>query len=363
MNICKLRKMAANFRTQPSLNVLTSLACAAVLVLSTSASAEGDDTLSSTTGADLAPFSAVSPEGGEILSSTMSVDLVPFSAVSPEGGETLSSTTSVDLIPFSAASVGMVKKADAEFAAQQEQQARAQLQQAAPTQSLGVGAVGTVQSFAPAFSPRSTQLNRVQLTGANPVTREQVIARYASQAIPSSSAVNDDPYRAPIYHSFAIFDASSRLIDDFDYDGFYQTFSVTFDVDVFGAYLNERADLYAELYLSRNGGPWVHYYTTDVFTIYGDSPVDDYQVVTTLYSGYAPDFYDVLIDVYEVGYSDVVATISADEVDSLYALPLESSDWDRGGEVIVVEGGGALSFWGLLALGLVGIVRRIRISV
>jgi len=143
------------------------------------------------------------------------------------------------------------------------------------------------------------------------------------------------------------------LFEDFDYDGFYQTFSVTFDVDVNGAYLNERADLFAELYLSRDGGPWVHYYTTDVFTIYGDSTQDDYEVLTTLYTGYATDHYDVLIDVYEVGYSDIVATISADETDSLYALPLESSDRDREPDIIVVEeSGGAFSVLGLLCLSL-----------
>lgn len=136
---------------------------------------------------------------------------------------------------------------------------------------------------------------------------------------------------------------------------------MTFDVDVYGSYLNERADLFAELYLSRNGGPWVRYYTTDVFTIYGDSTRDDYEVLTTLYTGYATDHYDVLIDVYEVGYSDIVATISADEIDSLYALPLESSDRDRGPDIIVVEeSGGAVSGYILLFIGLCGALRMSR---
>ncbi|MCA1898786.1 choice-of-anchor H family protein, partial [Shewanella putrefaciens] len=201
----------------------------------------------------------------------------------------------------------------------------------------------------------------VQLVGAKPMTRDQVIAQYESQSIPRSSAETENPYRSPVYHSFSIFDASSRLFEDFDYDGFYQTFSVTFDVDVYGSYLNERADLFAELYLSRNGGPWVRYYTTDVFTIYGDSTRDDYEVLTTLYTGYATDHYDVLIDVYEVGYSDIVATISADEIDSLYALPLESSDRDRGPDIIVVEeSGGAVSGYILLFIGLCGALRMSR---
>ena len=275
---------------------------------------------------------------------------------------TMVSAESLDesnLAPFSAASIGMAKKADAEQATEQEQQALRLLQQSAPAQSVGEAAAAAVKSLAPSLSPKSPSAHRVQLMGATPMTREQVIAKHTSQPIPSSSATSEDPYRAPVYHSFAIFDASSRLFEDFDYDGFYQTFSVTFDVDVFGAYLNERADLFAELYLSRNGGPWVHYYTTDVFTIYGDSTQDDYEVLTTLYTGYQTDHYDVLIDVYEVGYSDIVATISADDTDGLYALPLESRDRDRVDEVIVVEeSGGALSIFALLGLGLLVAARK-----
>ncbi|MBS0041072.1 choice-of-anchor H family protein [Shewanella sp. M16] len=262
--------------------------------------------------------------------------------------------SSQSLTPFTAASVGIAKKAEnSEQAAEQEQQALALLQQAAPAKNVTEVAAAAVKSLAPALSSKAPTVNRVQLMGASPMTREQVTAKHASQGIPSSSATSEDPYRAPVYHSFSIFDASSRLFEDFDYDGFYQTFSVTFDVDVNGSYLNERADLFAELYLSRDGGPWVHYYTTDVFTIYGDSTQDDYEVLTTLYTGYATDHYDVLIDVYEVGYSDIVATISADETDSLYALPLESSDRDREPDIIVVEeSGGAFSVLGLLCLSL-----------
>ncbi|MEL4287597.1 choice-of-anchor H family protein [Shewanella xiamenensis] len=263
-----------------------------------------------------------------------------------------------NLAPFSAASIGMMKKTDAEQAVKQEQQALSLLQQSAPAQSVAEATAAAVKSLAPSFSAQGANVQRVQLMGATPMTREQVIAKHTSQPIPSSSAATEDPYRAPIYHSFAIFDASSRLFEDFDYDGFYQTFSVTFDVDVFGAYLNERADLFAELYLSRNGGPWVHYYTTDVFTIYGDSTQDDYEVLTTLYTGYQTDHYDVLIDVYEVGYSDMVATISADDTDGLYALPLESRDRDSSGEVIIVEEGGAVSFFALLGLGLLAAARN-----
>ena len=292
---------------------------------------------------------AATVNGHFIKATAITALFLASSAVSAQPRELESSQS---LMPFTAASVGIAKKAEnSEQAAEQEQQALALLQQAAPAKNVTEAAAAAVKSLAPVLSAKSPTANRVQLMGASPMTREQVTAKHASQGMPSSSATSEDPYRAPVYHSFSIFDVSSRLFEDFDYDGFYQTFSVTFDVDVNGAYLNERADLFAELYLSRNGGPWLHYYTTDVFTIYGDSTQDDYEVLTTLYTGYATDHYDVLIDVYEVGYSDIVATISADETDSLYALPLESSDRDREPEVIVVEeSGGSLSVLVLLFL-------------
>ena len=130
------------------------------------------------------------------------------------------------------------------------------------------------------------------------------------------------------YHSFNIYDAKSYLSEDIDFDGFYRSFSVVFDADVVTTDFDDVSEVYAQLYLSRNGGPWVHYFTTENFLIVGESPNDEYEVVTTLLDGYVTDHYDVLVDLYEVGYPDVVATISAFDVNELYALPLESANYD-----------------------------------
>ena len=120
------------------------------------------------------------------------------------------------------------------------------------------------------------------------------------------------------YHSFAIYSAYTQLIEDIDYDGFFQTFSVTFDADVISPYANEHARVYAELYISRNGGQWEHYFTTDSFNIYGENTDDEYEVYSTLNQGFSPGEYDILIDSYEEGYSDIVATYSAEDNASLY---------------------------------------------
>ena len=146
---------------------------------------------------------------------------------------------------------------------------------------------------------------------------------------------------------FSIHSAESYLVTDIDQDGYYQEFGVRFDADTeFGS-----ADVYAEMYLSLEGGPWQHYYSSDVFTIYGDSLDDQYEVVSTLVEGFPPGSYDVLIDLYEVGVDGVVASFSSDDTNSLYGLPLEDSSWDEPEVIIIVEDdhGGSVG-WGLLSV-------------
>ncbi|GLX80026.1 hypothetical protein tinsulaeT_33660 [Thalassotalea insulae] len=166
-------------------------------------------------------------------------------------------------------------------------------------------------------------------------TREQVATLKATLTSKLTSAVNSKTSsqtamaRTNLYHNeFNIYQGYAQLIEDYDGDSFYRTFSVTFDADVYSHDIINEARVYAELYLSEDGGDWVHYYTTDNFTIYGESEDDEYEVYTTLDQGYVPNHYDVLIDLYEVGYSDIVATYSSNDSNDLYALPLESSDYD-----------------------------------
>lgn len=161
------------------------------------------------------------------------------------------------------------------------------------------------------------------------------------------------------YHEFSFYDVQTYLLDDFNYDGFYHSFSLNIDADVYGAAVGEQVPVYAVIYTSRNGGDWRHLHTTDVFYLQGESAYDSYEVVTSLDTGFPTDYYDVLIDLYEYGYDDVVATISSDNTNSLYALPLQSYDRDNDsyGEEVVVHGG-SLSALALVALGFIGWRRR-----
>ncbi len=127
-------------------------------------------------------------------------------------------------------------------------------------------------------------------------------------------------------YGFQIWDAGTRLIQDQDGDGYFRRFEIRFDADLFGG----DAKVYAKLYLRRVGdnGDWSHYFTTSDFWIYGQSDEDDYFVDTTLNDGYPSDDYDVLIDLYEVGYEGIVATIGPFEASALADLPLEDAGLD-----------------------------------
>lgn len=123
---------------------------------------------------------------------------------------------------------------------------------------------------------------------------------------------------------FSIFDATTLLIYDDDHDGYYHHFSLSFDADVdYGS-----ADVYAEVFISYEGGPWNHFATTRVFTIHGQSTLDEYEIVNELVSGYPAGLYDVHIDLYDA-YTDELLAVR-DELDDadLINLPLEDAERD-----------------------------------
>ena len=123
----------------------------------------------------------------------------------------------------------------------------------------------------------------------------------------------------PSSADYSIYDAHVDLLRDDDADGFHHRFSVNFDADT--RYFS--ADVYARLYLSYQGGAYYHYYTTDTFAIDGSASDDDYEVTTTLTTGYPAGYYDLAIDLYEAGSHHLVATNDAVDNSALATVPLE----------------------------------------
>jgi hypothetical protein len=192
-----------------------------------------------------------------------------------------------------------------------------------------------------------------QVSGkASAKTRISMLNNKQNVILKSKGSNSPENTKSDYYADFAIYSAVSFLHDDYDGDGYYQTFSVTFDADIYSYTDNLFGEVYALLYLSKNGGPWTHYFTTDTFIVEGESDLDEYEVISTFMSGYASDHYDVLIDLYQVGYTDVVASYSADDSNALYALPIESAEYDEPYveviEVVEVEGGSM--YWSILIL-------------
>lgn len=155
---------------------------------------------------------------------------------------------------------------------------------------------------------------------------------------------------------FWIYDAYALLNFDDDGDGFHHNFSVIFDADVdFG-----EAFVYADLYLSFEGGPWNHYFSTDVFSIEGSTSLDEYEVETLLNSGYPTGYYDVLIELIDADTGELVAVTDSEEFATIAALPLEDADRDfvTVTTVSVGHGGGATGYLLLFLLGSLGAIRK-----
>lgn len=178
------------------------------------------------------------------------------------------------------------------------------------------------QRFAPASEAQ-------QNTKAETLGDASVVKSHRDPLFANKAAEPPRPADAPLRsssHSFELWDAGRSLISDVDADGYFRRFEIRFDADV----STGDALVYAKLYLRRVGdsGPWQHYFSTDDFWIYGTSDSDDYYVETVLNDGYPTAEYDVLIDLYEAGYSGIVATIGPFEDSSLRDLPLEDVGLD-----------------------------------
>lgn len=145
-------------------------------------------------------------------------------------------------------------------------------------------------------------------------------------------------------NDYWFYTADVILFNDDDFDGYFWGIDLLFDVDTY----YDVADVYAVLYLSREGGPWNEYAVTDSFSIYGATSDDEYVLVTELLSGYPTGDYDLLIELFDSYDGEFLASFGPEDTSELSFLPLEDANrddpnFDR--PVVVVDGGGAVSWW------------------
>lgn len=160
-----------------------------------------------------------------------------------------------------------------------------------------------------------------------------------------------------------IYDASTDLISDFDYDGYFHRYSVAIDTDT----VFDSAYIYAELFLSYEGGPWNYYASSDNYLIHGDSEMDTFIIETELADGYPTGYYDLRIEIYDAETGAWLTSYGPYDDASLSALPLEDSYEDSPREIawypveteiIVASHGGSLS-WMLMSLPILILTARL----
>ncbi|MDH5473161.1 MAG: choice-of-anchor H family protein [Gammaproteobacteria bacterium] len=178
-------------------------------------------------------------------------------------------------------------------------------------------------SYQLSIEPDQTIKDR-ELKDSGVVTNEKLIYEGFRQ---ESTVVGITATYINYTNEFSIFNASSNLISDFDYDGFYHRFRVTVDADT----IYQSAHVYAKLYLSYEGGPWNYYACSSTYHINGDSSLDSFTIETELTDGYPAGYYDIRIELYDADYDTYLLAYGPYDNTSLSTLPLEDSYRDANG--------------------------------
>ena len=153
---------------------------------------------------------------------------------------------------------------------------------------------------------------------------------------------------------FWVYDANVFLHDDLDYDGYFNHFIVDLDVDTYFLH----AKVYARLYLGL-GDDFREFHTTSDFVVDGESSDDVFTVESELLSGFPPNDYEVLIEIYDAYNDELVAVYDGYDDEDLYLLSLESNDYETvyiEPDVVVIHGG-SLGIFSLLLVPLL-VARR-----
>jgi hypothetical protein len=186
-------------------------------------------------------------------------------------------------------------------------------------------AEGKTSDATPAPDANRTSSYSVGRASAQSAARQTNAKAHVSGKTIAAKTTRSSVQQSGRFSDFTLYGASTTLRSDRDGDGYHSEFRVRFDADV----IVGDAYVYARLYLRRAGeSQWFLYHETDDFYISGQTSIDEYYVTTALNDGYPTGEYDVLIDLYESGFSGIVATLGPFDSGALSYLPLEETGLD-----------------------------------
>ncbi len=167
----------------------------------------------------------------------------------------------------------------------------------------------------------------------------------------SHSSLRDLPLESQTldqYHSVAIHDLSLTLDNDYDHNGYYESFALDVDLD------SQFATQHVYLKLFMNGR---EIYQSSVFHIHGHDYDDKQHLDVTLVSGFYAGYYDLEVAVFDADDHRPLSRYYAADWAVLSNIPLESQHQHGGQHVEVTRSSGSL-FYVLLLLSMAAMGRR-----
>jgi hypothetical protein len=186
-----------------------------------------------------------------------------------------------------------------------------------------------------------------QLTDAKPSSKPSDTNKLL--VINSQHSLSRESARSDEQPDFWIYDSFVSLVEDIDYDGYYSSFKLEFDVDT----VYQSAPIYAVIYTTTSG-VFKPFYTTDIFNINGDNTRDAIIIENDLVTGFPSNDYELMIVIYDAATNEIVAVSDGTDDADLAFLSLESANFEytEPVEIVVVEHGGAIGVLLIIGLGL-----------
>lgn len=160
------------------------------------------------------------------------------------------------------------------------------------------------------------------LLAAAPLQADQLVEAPQNQPSQAQQSLQDLEAHHFNDSDVLIVSVGSSVFSDFDNDGFFTRFSLSFDADV--RYGEEW--VYANIFLRGGGGDYRFFHSSDAFEIYDTSSFDEYRLDSELVSNYPAGYYDVRIELRDAFNDRLLDAVDASTHRTLFALPLESQD-------------------------------------